>query len=106
MDEGRSMRIESRPSGVEPPTAAPALATQRGDGELPRVRGEPYGKYLRRLQDLTYEQMVQRREYKKYGKRWDDCGHDKARKGERAYPTYLKLRAIDAELCRRATRGR
>jgi len=82
--------------------AATPAPIQRGDGELPRGRRETYTRFLRRIQDLSYEQIFQREQYEKYGKRWDDQRRDKASEGEPARGTYRRLLAIDAELSRRA----
>lgn len=77
---------------------------QGGTADLPRGPREPYRKYLRRLttEGLTLEWRKQHRQYEKYGKKWDDYGRCCARRGERAYPTYLRLRAIAAEFRGRA----
>src|SRR5262245_33520226 len=78
--------------------ATPTPAVQSSTGDLPRSEKD-YRKYLSRLslEGLKSERTKKQEEYEKYGKRWDDYGHVRARKGERAYPTYQQLLAIDAE---------
>jgi hypothetical protein len=99
------MGIESISSGAGVTAGAPPTpAVQRSD-DSPRRRGEPYGKYLRRLSldGLIKEQKTQQREYARYGKDWfsSDVETCCARRGEPSYLTFGRLQAIGAEFRRR-----
>jgi hypothetical protein len=95
-----SMRIESRPFGVEP-TPVP----QGADGRLPagkRKPGESYPHYLSRM-NINELKRAQREEKQNVesGKSCDEGKSDCAKVKKRADLAYARLPLIDAEIKRR-----